>query len=61
VIRAIIWLYCLVATIVIGFLGLALLVSSAFAHAFVSPVEVRPTCLMLQSQSGIHSIAERST
>jgi hypothetical protein len=35
-IRAITWLYSLVATIVFGLLGLALLISSAFGHAVSS-------------------------
>jgi hypothetical protein len=35
VIRAIIWLYTLMATIVFSLLGLALLISSAFGHAFL--------------------------
>ena len=60
-IRAITWLYSLVATIVFGLLGLALLISSAFGHAVVNQLEASPTCLMLQSLSGIHSVAARST
>jgi hypothetical protein len=35
VIRAILWLYSLMATIILTLLGLALLVSSVFGHAFV--------------------------
>jgi hypothetical protein len=35
VIRAIIWLYSLMATIIFTLLGLALLISSVFGHAFV--------------------------
>ena len=34
-IRAIIWLYSLLATIIFSLLGLALLISSVFGHAFV--------------------------
>jgi hypothetical protein len=35
-VRAIIWLYSLMATIIFSLLGLALLVSSAFGHAFIN-------------------------
>jgi uncharacterized membrane protein len=35
VIHAILWLYSLMATIVFALLGLALLISSVFGHAFV--------------------------
>jgi hypothetical protein len=35
VIRSILWLYSLMATIIFILLGLALLISSVFGHAFV--------------------------
>jgi hypothetical protein len=41
VIRAIIWLYSLMATIIFSLLGLAFLISSAFGHVSVMVFDLR--------------------
>jgi hypothetical protein len=45
VIRAIIWLYGLMATIIFTVLGLALLISSVFGHSFVMVFGLRSSLL----------------
>ena len=44
-IRAIIWLYSLMATIIFAVLGLALLISSVFGHSFVMVFGLRSSLL----------------